>query len=138
GHCPGSSALSQIRGQIHTRRGNLVRLERNRLLGSALALGQPAGDRQNYPRILKRPEAASMERIDKRREKLLPVPRWPTREEAAASRLFSPVRVGPIELNERTWVPAMVPWRATEDGFVTPEVLQWYRRFAQGQPGALV
>jgi len=32
----------------------------------------------------------------------------------------------------------MVPWRATEDGHVTPEVLQWYERFARGQPGALV
>ncbi len=79
-----------------------------------------------------------MQRIDKRRDKLLPVSRWPTREEAVASGLFSPIRLGPIELNERTWVPAMVPWRATEDGFVTPEVLQWYQRFAQGQPGALV
>jgi 2,4-dienoyl-CoA reductase-like NADH-dependent reductase (Old Yellow Enzyme family) len=32
----------------------------------------------------------------------------------------------------------MVPWRATDDGFVTQENLDWYRRFAQGQPGALV
>jgi dimethylglycine catabolism A len=32
----------------------------------------------------------------------------------------------------------MVPWRATEDGHVTPAVLQWYERFARGQPGALV
>jgi 2,4-dienoyl-CoA reductase-like NADH-dependent reductase (Old Yellow Enzyme family) len=32
----------------------------------------------------------------------------------------------------------MVPWRATEEGFVTPQVLGWYRRFAQGQPGAIV
>jgi 2,4-dienoyl-CoA reductase-like NADH-dependent reductase (Old Yellow Enzyme family) len=32
----------------------------------------------------------------------------------------------------------MVPWRATEDGVVTPEVLAWYERFARGQPGALV
>jgi 2,4-dienoyl-CoA reductase-like NADH-dependent reductase (Old Yellow Enzyme family) len=32
----------------------------------------------------------------------------------------------------------MVPWRATEDGFVTPEVLDWYARFARGQPGVLV
>src|SRR6185503_14934159 len=30
------------------------------------------------------------------------------------------------------------PWRATEDGFVTQENLDWYRRFAEGQPGALV
>ena len=79
-----------------------------------------------------------MERIDKRREKLLPVARWPSRGEAAASLLFSRVQLGPTELRERTWVPAMVPWRATEDGLVTPEVLEWYRRFAQGQPGALV
>jgi hypothetical protein len=32
----------------------------------------------------------------------------------------------------------MVPWRATEDGHVTPEVLDWYARFAEGQPGVLV
>ena len=32
----------------------------------------------------------------------------------------------------------MVPWRATGDGFVTPEVLEWYRRFAEGRPGVLV
>jgi 2,4-dienoyl-CoA reductase-like NADH-dependent reductase (Old Yellow Enzyme family) len=57
---------------------------------------------------------------------------------AAASRLFSPLCSGRLQLADRTWVPAMVPWRATEDGFVTPEVLAWYRRFAQGQPGALV
>lgn len=76
--------------------------------------------------------------VDKRREKLLPVPRWPTREEAERSRWFSPIQLGPLELKERTWVPAMVPWRATEDGFVTPNVLAWYRRFAEGQPGAIV
>jgi dimethylglycine catabolism A len=76
--------------------------------------------------------------VDKRREKLLPIARWPTREEALASRWFSPIQVGPLELAERTWVPAMVPWRATDDGFVTPEVLGWYERFAQGQPGAIV
>jgi dimethylglycine catabolism A len=35
-------------------------------------------------------------------------------------------------------VPAMVPWRATDDGFVTEENLEWYRRFAAGRPGALV
>src|SRR5512134_1661139 len=62
----------------------------------------------------------------------------PTAEEAARSRWFSPLRAGRLELRERTWVPAMVPWRATEDGFVTPEVLAWYERFARGQPGGLV
>lgn len=68
----------------------------------------------------------------------LPVDRWPTREEAAASRWFSPVKIGSLTLAERTWVPAMVPWRATEDGFVTPEVIAWYERFARGEPGGLV
>ena len=32
----------------------------------------------------------------------------------------------------------MVPWRATEEGDVTPEVLAWYERFARGRPGAIV
>src|SRR5437868_9798178 len=64
--------------------------------------------------------------------------RWPTAEEAARSRLFSPITVGGVRLESRTWVPAMVPWRATEDGLVTRNVLQWYERFAQGQPGAIV
>jgi 2,4-dienoyl-CoA reductase-like NADH-dependent reductase (Old Yellow Enzyme family) len=62
----------------------------------------------------------------------------PTAEAAARSRWFSPIRVGRLDLAERTWVPAMVPWRATEEGHVTPEVLAWYERFARGRPGALV
>ena len=64
--------------------------------------------------------------------------RWPSAAEAATSRLFSSVAVGPLTLEQRTWVPAMVPWRASEDGFVTPEVLEWYERFARGRPGAIV
>jgi 2,4-dienoyl-CoA reductase-like NADH-dependent reductase (Old Yellow Enzyme family) len=32
----------------------------------------------------------------------------------------------------------MVPWRATEDGFVTPQVLDWYERYAHAQPGVIV
>src|SRR5215510_9240602 len=64
--------------------------------------------------------------------------RWPTAAEAAASTLFSPVNVGSLTLAQRTWVPAMVPWRASEDGLVTPEVLEWYERFARGRPGAIV
>src|SRR5690349_12441055 len=67
-----------------------------------------------------------------------PAARWPTAEEAARSRWFSPARIGPLGVAERTWVPAMVPWRATEDGVVTPEVLAWYARFAEGRPGVLV
>jgi 2,4-dienoyl-CoA reductase-like NADH-dependent reductase (Old Yellow Enzyme family) len=69
----------------------------------------------------------------------LPEARWPTAEEAARSRLFSPVRLGPaLVAEQRTWVPAMVPWRATAEGFVTPEVLDWYGRFARGRPGTIV
>ena len=68
----------------------------------------------------------------------LPPARWPSAEEAARSRWFSPIRIGPISARERTWVPAMVPWRATEDGVVTREVIDWYARFAEGQPGVLV
>lgn len=63
---------------------------------------------------------------------------WPSASEAAGSRLFSPIEIGRLSLNERTWVPAMVPWRATEDGEVTDDVVDWYRRFAEGKPGAIV
>jgi dimethylglycine catabolism A len=64
--------------------------------------------------------------------------RVPSASEAAASRLFSGVDIGPVSLAQRTWVPAMVPWRATEDGYVTEEVIEWYERFARGEPGAIV
>src|SRR3989454_12340215 len=69
----------------------------------------------------------------------LPPARWPTREAAGRAGWFSPIRIGrQLTAAERTWVPAMVPWRATDDGFVTSEVLEWYARFAEGQPGVLV
>ena len=64
--------------------------------------------------------------------------RWPTADEAARSKLFSPIKIGGLEARSRTWVPAMVPWRATEDGFVTQQNLDWYGRFAEGRPGVLV
>src|SRR4051812_19644526 len=63
---------------------------------------------------------------------------WPSAAQAQGSRLFSPLQAGPLSLRGRTWVPAMVPWRATADGFVTPDILDWYRRFAQGRPAAIV
>ncbi|MGH9380250.1 MAG: NADH:flavin oxidoreductase [Thermoanaerobaculia bacterium] len=68
----------------------------------------------------------------------LPEARWPTENEAARSLLFSSIDVGPVRLESRTWVPAMVPWRASADGFVTDDVLAWYERQARGRPGALV
>jgi 2,4-dienoyl-CoA reductase-like NADH-dependent reductase (Old Yellow Enzyme family) len=63
---------------------------------------------------------------------------WPTRDEAEGAHLFSPIDIGSVHLEQRTWVPAMVPWRATEDGYVTEEILDWYARFARGRPGAIV
>ena len=74
------------------------------------------------------------------RSRRVPVPtaRWPTAEEARGSWLFSPLRIGTFTTRTRTWVPAMVPWRATDDGLVTREVLDWYGRFADGKPGVLV
>ncbi|MGH9956835.1 MAG: NADH:flavin oxidoreductase [Pyrinomonadaceae bacterium] len=68
----------------------------------------------------------------------IPAARWPSADEAARSMLMTPVEVGPLTLTSRTWVPAMVPWRATEDGFVTQANLDWYRRFAEGRPAAIV
>jgi 2,4-dienoyl-CoA reductase-like NADH-dependent reductase (Old Yellow Enzyme family) len=62
----------------------------------------------------------------------------PSAEEAKASRLFSPISLGPLHLHHRTWVPAMVPWRSNEDGEVTQDVIEWYARFACGKPGAIV
>jgi len=68
----------------------------------------------------------------------LPPVDWPSADEAAKSVLFSPVCLGPVTLAQRTWVPAMVPWRATEDGEVTDDLIDWYARFAAGRPGAVV
>ena len=69
----------------------------------------------------------------------LPAARAPTAEEAGRSPLFSPLSLAAgLTLAERTWVPAMVPWRATNEGFVTRDVLDWYGRFADGQPGVIV
>ena len=64
--------------------------------------------------------------------------RSPTGTEAENSRLFSPVSYRNLHLEQRTWVPAMVPWRASDDGYVTDDILDWYERMARGKPGALV
>jgi len=64
--------------------------------------------------------------------------RWPSAEEADESLLFQPIKIGKTILEERSWVPAMVPWRSNEEGLVTDEVIEWYRRFAEGRPGAIV
>ncbi|MBA3541953.1 MAG: NADH:flavin oxidoreductase, partial [Deltaproteobacteria bacterium] len=69
---------------------------------------------------------------------VLPPTAWPTADEASQARLYQPIALGPRTARTRTWIPAMVPWRATEDGFVTEDVLGWYRRFAEGKPGVIV
>lgn len=69
---------------------------------------------------------------------MLPQAAWPTPEEASGALLFQPIELGRRTSCARTWVPAMVPWRATDDGQVTPDVIAWYRRFAEGRPGVLV
>ena len=68
----------------------------------------------------------------------IPPTTWPSADEARQSLLYSPIKIGQLTAASRTWVPAMVPWRATDDGFVTKENLDWYRRFAKGRPGVLV
>ena len=66
----------------------------------------------------------------------LPEVRWPTGGGGGALALVQPGRASVRSRRaQRTWVPAMVPWRATDDGFVTPDVLDWYGRFADGRPG---
>ncbi|MGD8385288.1 MAG: hypothetical protein PVF89_07765, partial [Lysobacterales bacterium] len=62
----------------------------------------------------------------------------PTAEAARESLLFSPLEYRKLRLEQRTWVPAMVPWRASEDGFVSDDILDWYERMALGRPGALI
>lgn len=69
----------------------------------------------------------------------LPHEDWPDAAEASRARLFSPVMLANGRaLATRTWVPAMVPWRATKEGEVSDDVLDWYGRFADGRPGAIV
>src|SRR5579859_4376234 len=105
-------------------------------LGRARGQGRDRGNRSAAGRL--RPPSMSMWRPPERIRHDARTGRWPSAAEAAGSLLFQPIRVGGNELKQRTWVPAMVPWRATEDGFVTPNVLAWYERFARGRPGALV
>ena len=63
---------------------------------------------------------------------------WPSQKTATTSRLYSPLKIGNLYLATRTWIPAMVPWRATLGGDVTDDVVNWYERFARGKPGAIV
>ncbi len=62
----------------------------------------------------------------------------PDPQEIVDSKLFSPLDYQRLHLDNRSWLPAMVPWRATNDGEVTREVLDWYGRFARSKPAAIV
>lgn len=54
------------------------------------------------------------------------------------SQLFSPLRLGPTTMPNRVWLPAMVTWLATDDGFVTDAVRRRYLRYAKGEAGMIV
>ncbi len=63
---------------------------------------------------------------------------WPSAATAKKSALFSPLDSGNMHIQTRSWIPAMVPWRAALNGDVTDDVINWYARFAEGKPGAIV
>ena len=86
----------------------------------------------------KAPAPCSHRLLAARKKHPLPNHAWPSADEASRSRLFSHCTIGSLPVSSRTWVPAMVPWRATDEGHVTPALLEWYGRFAEGQPGVLV
>ncbi len=49
-----------------------------------------------------------------------------------------PLGTGGRVLPNRIWLPAMVTWRGTDDGFVTPSVREIYLRYALGGAGMIV
>lgn len=59
------------------------------------------------------------------------------RSEALLFRPF-PIGRGGHVLPNRVWLPAMVTWRGSEDGFVTPSVREIYLRYALGGAGMIV
>jgi len=50
----------------------------------------------------------------------------------SAKSLFDPIRIGPIEAAGRLWKTATAETRATEDGFVGDELVDWYATLARG------
>jgi 2,4-dienoyl-CoA reductase-like NADH-dependent reductase (Old Yellow Enzyme family) len=60
--------------------------------------------------------------------------------ERARALLFQPFPIGRggLTLPNRIWLPAMVTWRGTEDGFVTESVREIYLRYALGGAGMIV
>ena len=58
----------------------------------------------------------------------------------ARALLFQPFPIGRdgLVMPNRIWLPAMVTWRGSEDGFVTPSVREVYLRYALGGAGMIV
>ena len=58
----------------------------------------------------------------------------------ARALLFQPFPIGRngLVMPNRIWLPAMVTWRGTEDGHVTPSVREIYLRYALGGAGMIV
>ncbi len=56
------------------------------------------------------------------------------------ARVFQPFPIGRggLVMPNRIWLPAMVTWRGTQDGFVTPAVREIYLRYAMGGAGMIV
>ncbi|MDP9463303.1 MAG: NADH:flavin oxidoreductase [Actinomycetota bacterium] len=57
---------------------------------------------------------------------------------APPSVLFSPLRLGPIEVANRFAVPAMVTRLSGDDGFVNDDIVERYQRFSEGGAGLVV
>jgi 2,4-dienoyl-CoA reductase-like NADH-dependent reductase (Old Yellow Enzyme family) len=51
-------------------------------------------------------------------------------------RLHTPLQIGRLELPNRIVMPLLVVWKATDDGTVTPAILEHYRRSAG--PGLVI
>jgi 2,4-dienoyl-CoA reductase-like NADH-dependent reductase (Old Yellow Enzyme family) len=62
------------------------------------------------------------------------------RQERDRSLLFKPFPIGGggRSLSNRIWLPAMVTWRGSDDGFVTQAVRDVYLRYARGGAGMIV
>lgn len=63
-----------------------------------------------------------------------------TGPERTRALLFTPMPIGKggLVLPNRIWLPAMVTWRGTEDGFVTDSIREIYLRYALGGAGMIV
>lgn len=51
--------------------------------------------------------------------------------------VFSPFRIGNVEVKNRIEIPPMLPCLATMDGFVTREMIDFYQAFARGGAGVV-